>query len=151
MILLVCLTAISSLFLQNDMAQACTKWNVRVKTAHDAGDGTDNNVFMEVNGDPKSKTELNRDNLKTKNLLDALGAIDKFEASDVDDFRVCLDHDDIRTVRLSLDQNGNRNDAWRILAFEMRSGDKIRNFACRCIVRVVRPLLLRNPSSGPVQ
>ena len=51
------------------MAQACTKWNVRVKTAHDVGDGTDNNVLMEVNGDPKSKTELNRDNLKTKNFL----------------------------------------------------------------------------------
>ena len=63
------MTISSNFFLLLDMAQACTKWNVRVKTAHDAGDGTDNNVFMEVNGDPKSKTELNRDNLKTKNLL----------------------------------------------------------------------------------
>ena len=59
------LPRISFIFLLPDMAEACTKWSLRVKTAHEFLSGTDDNVFFEVNGDPKSKTELSNKNVKT--------------------------------------------------------------------------------------
>ena len=51
------------------MAEACTKWSLRVKTDDRFLSGTDDDVFIEVNGDPKSKTELTNKNLVTGGIL----------------------------------------------------------------------------------
>ena len=60
---------LSFIFFLPDVAEACTKWSLRVKTAHEHLSGTDDDVFIEVNGDPKSKTELTNDNVVTDGVL----------------------------------------------------------------------------------
>ncbi|XP_075258132.1 uncharacterized protein LOC142350243 [Convolutriloba macropyga] len=147
MILLVCLTAMFSLFLQMDVAEACTKWSLRVRTAHEFLSGTDNNVFFEVNGDPKSKTELSNKNVKPDGFFEMINSIDKFETADIDNFEVCLDHTDIRTVKIWTEQTGSKPDDWKILQFEFKRKGMTRSFGCRCFVRVGKPVYLKNPST----
>ncbi|XP_075258715.1 uncharacterized protein LOC142350672 [Convolutriloba macropyga] len=142
MILLVCLTAMFSLSPQFDMAEACTKWSLRVRTAHEHLSGTDDDVFIQVNDDPKSKTELTNKNLVTDGILEWFDSIDKFESADIDNFEVCLDHTDIRNVKLWTEKTGGNSDDWKILSLEFRRKGIKRYFGCRCFVRAGKPLYL---------